>query len=194
MSLNKPISCCSGAIRREKPRSCWSDFIKRALRFALNLEILLLSLGRRLSSISVWTQRELAKSLRFTAIFLAMDCRIISHLSFVSTATSNQSMKPTAPLRSKLTNSLPFSRPSAFPSMSHRFPLAPFSVFATTPWISSRCPASLVRLKLVLCPHSLAPTLVVLPSMSLGPPLHSLGSRTPAVMLFNASRGLSLSR
>jgi hypothetical protein len=36
--------------------------------------------------------------------------------------------------------------------------------------------------------------LVVLPSMSLGPPLHSLGSRTPAVMLFNATRGLSPSR
>src|SRR4029077_1570821 len=68
------------------------------------------------------------------------------------------------------------------------------SVFATTPWISSRCPASLVRLKLVRCPHSLAPTLVVLPSMSLGPPLHSLGSRATALMLFNASRGLSLSR
>src|SRR5258707_13644520 len=64
---------------------------------------------------------------------------------------------------------------------------------ATTPWIASRCPATLVRLKLVRCPHSLAPTLVVLPSMSLGPPLHSLGSRSPAVMLFNASRGLSVS-
>jgi hypothetical protein len=84
----------------------------------------------------------------------------------ISTKPSNQTMKPTAPLRNK------------------------FGVLATTPWISSRCPASLVRLKLVLCPHSLAPTLVVLPSMSLGPPLHSLGSRTPAVMLFNASRGL----
>src|SRR6266545_1977463 len=87
-------------------------------------------------------------------------------------------------LRNKLTHSLPFIRPSACPSMSHRFPRAPFSVFATTPWISFRCPATLVRLKLVLCPHSLAPTLVVLPSMSLGPPFHSLGSRTPAVMLF----------
>ncbi len=131
----------------------------------------------------------------------------------------NQSMKPTAPLRNKLTHSLPLIRPSACPSMSHRlirlkpesltlsglpihvaripaapFPRAPFSVFATAPWISSRCPASLVRLKLVRCPHSLAPTLVALPSMSLGPPLHSLGSCTPAVMLFNASRGLSLSR
>ena len=41
---------------------------------------------------------------------------------------------------------------------------------------------------------SLAPTFVVLPSMSLGPPLHSLRSRTPAVLLFNASRGLPLSR
>ena len=80
----------------------------------------------------------------------------------------NPTIKPTAPFRNK----------------SH--------VFATTPWISSSCPASLVRLKLVRCPHSLAPTLVVLPSMSLGPPLHSLGSHTPAVMLFNASRGLSL--
>ena len=44
-----------------------------------------------------------------------------------------------------------------------------FSVLATTPWISSRCPASLVRFA-------------------------SSRSRTPAVMLFNASRGLSLSR
>ena len=86
---------------------------------------------------------------------------------------SNQSMKPTAPLRNK------------------------FRVFATTPWISSRCPTYLVRLKLVRCPHLLAPTLVVLPSMSLGPSLHSLGSRTPAVLLkrcLNASRDLSLSR
>jgi hypothetical protein len=45
----------------------------------------------------------------------------------------NQSMKPTASLQNKLTHSLPLFRPSAFPSMSHRFPLAPFSVFATTP-------------------------------------------------------------
>jgi hypothetical protein len=30
--------------------------------------------------------------------------------------------------------------------------------------------------------------------MSLGLPLHSLGSRTPAVLLFNASRDLPLSR
>jgi len=41
-----------------------------------------------------------------------------------------------------------------------------FSVFAATPWISSRCPATLVRFA-------------------------SSPSRTPAVMLFNASRGLS---
>ena len=69
-----------------------------------------------------------------------------------------------------------------------RGPAAPFrnafSVFATTPRISSTFPASLVRLKLVRCPHSLAPTLVVLPSMSLAPPLHSLRSRTPAVLLY----------
>ena len=108
--------------------------------------------------------------------------------------TSNQTMQPTAPLRYKLTHSLPLIRPSACPSMSHRFPRAPFSVFAMTPWISSRCPATLVRLKLVRCPHSLAPTLVVLPSMSLGPALHSPGSHTPAVLLFNACRRLSLSR
>src|SRR5437667_8520817 len=110
-------------------------------------------------------------------------------------------MKPTpkefasrlARLRYKLTQSLPLFRPSACPSMSHRFPRAPFSVFATAPWISSRCPATLARLKLVHCPHSLAPTLVVLPSMSLGPPLHSVRSHTPAVLLFNACRGLPLS-
>src|SRR5438046_10627624 len=100
MSLNQPVSCCSGAIRREKPRSCWSDFTKRELPFALNPEVLLPSLGRRLSSISVWTQRELAKSLRFTAVFLEMDRRIITHLSFVSTATSNQALVAAAgPLR-----------------------------------------------------------------------------------------------
>jgi hypothetical protein len=68
-------------------------------------------------------------------------------------STSNQSMKPT---------------PKAFASR-----LAPFrcnsSVFATTPWVSSRRPASLVRFAFSR-------------------------SRTPAVMLFNASRGLSLSR
>jgi hypothetical protein len=60
----------------------------------------------------------------------------------------NQPMKPTsvnedtrraAPLRYKLTHSLPIIRPSAFPSMSHRFPRAPFSVFATTPlpWLTA---------------------------------------------------------
>src|SRR6266581_8534762 len=42
-------------------------------------------------------------------------------------------------------------------------------MFATTPWISSRCPATLVRFA-------------------------SSRSHTPAVLLFNASRGLSLSR
>ena len=43
MNLNRPISCCSGAIRREKPRSCWSDFTKRELPFRLNYpEVLLL--------------------------------------------------------------------------------------------------------------------------------------------------------
>ena len=46
---------------------------------------------------------------------------------------SNQSMKPTAPLRNKLTHSLPLTRPSARPSMSLYFPQAPFSVLATTP-------------------------------------------------------------
>src|SRR5438874_3902413 len=44
-----------------------------------------------------------------------------------------------------------------------------FGVLATAPWIPSTCPASLVRLA-------------------------SSRSRTPAVLLFNASRGLSLSR
>ena len=59
--------------------------------------------------------------------------------------SSNQPMKPTVPSRNK------------------------FSVFATAPWISSRCPATLVRFA-------------------------SARSHTPAVMLFNACRGLSLSR
>ena len=67
--------------------------------------------------------------------------------------SSNQSMKPT---------------PKAFASRLAPFRNA-FSVFATTPWISSRCPATLVRFA-------------------------SSRSRTPAVMLFNANRGLSLSR
>jgi hypothetical protein len=49
------------------------------------------------------------------------------------TATPNQPTKPTGPSRNKLTYSLPFIRPSACPSMSHPFPQAPFSVFATTP-------------------------------------------------------------
>src|SRR4029453_546696 len=99
-------------------------------------------------------------------------------------------MKPTAPLRSKLTLSLPLIRPLACPSMSHRFPRAPFSVFSFTRVTSSRFPASLVRLKLVRCPRSLAPTLVVLPSMSLHPALHSPGSHTPPVLFFNDNRGL----
>jgi hypothetical protein len=83
---------------------------------------------------------------------------------------SNQSMKRTAPFRKV------------------------FNVFATTRSTSSRFPASLVRLKLVRRPHSLAPTLVALPSMSLDPQLHSPRSRTPAVLFFNDSRALSLSR
>ncbi len=77
---------------------------------------------------------------------------------------------------------------SSAPSQSN------FNVFATTPSTSSRFPASVVRLKLVRIPPSLAPTLVVLPSMSLAPQLHSLGSRTAAVLFFNDCRGLFLSR
>src|SRR5207244_1841177 len=86
------------------------------------------------------------------------DCRKMGHnVIFQSVLSHNPSrmappgavleayMTPTAPLRNK------------------------FIVFATTPWISSRFPASLVRFA-------------------------SARSRTPAVMLFNASRGLSLSR
>jgi hypothetical protein len=98
MSLNETISCCSAAIHRKKPRNCWSDFTKREFRFVLNPEGLHPNLDRRLSSISVWTQPELAKSLRFIAIFSAMDCRIMLRLSFVST-TSNQSTKPTNKMR-----------------------------------------------------------------------------------------------
>jgi hypothetical protein len=59
--------------------------------------------------------------------------------------TSNQSMKPTAPWQND------------------------HILLATTPWISSRCPATLVRFA-------------------------SSPSRTPAALLFNASRDLSLSR
>jgi hypothetical protein len=126
--------------------------------------------------------RRFGRSLRYfpTSFGLDMQRETIS-LSAAEMPASNQPLKPTAPLRYTLTQSLPLFRPSARPSMLLRFPRAPFSLFATTPWISSRCPASLVRLKLVLWPHSLSPTLVVLPSISLGPPLHSLGSRSPAV-------------
>ena len=74
-----------------------------------------------------------------------------------------------APFRNKLTHSLPLIRPSARPSMSRRFPRAPFSVFATTPSTPSRFPASLVRFA-------------------------SSRSRTPAVLFFNDSHGLSPSR
>ena len=69
----------------------------------------------------------------------------MSSVSSSHTETPNQSMKPTAPLRYN------------------------FSVFATTPWISSRCPASLVRFA-------------------------SARGRTPAVLFSNASRSLSPSR
>ena len=43
----------------------------------------------------------------------------------------DQLMKPAATLPNKLTPSLPFTRPWAFPSMSHHLPRAPFSLFAT---------------------------------------------------------------
>ncbi|PYK19246.1 MAG: hypothetical protein DME55_05075 [Verrucomicrobia bacterium] len=66
---------------------------------------------------------------------------IVSPQGCVRAQRSNQSMKPTAPPRNN------------------------FGVFATTPWIASRCPASLVRFA-------------------------SSRSPTPAVLLFNASRGL----
>ena len=56
-------------------------------------------------------------------------------------------MKPTpkgfasrlAPWRNRLTHSLPLFRPSAFPSMSHCFPLAPFRRVChdTVPWLIS---------------------------------------------------------
>jgi hypothetical protein len=88
-----------------------------------------------------------------------------------------------------------------------------FSVVATTPSTSSRCPASMLRLKLVRCPHSLAAyshnfyvdhshclvlapaTLAALPStraipdrdvfnVAWPPRLHSLCSRTLAVTFF----------
>jgi hypothetical protein len=42
-------------------------------------------------------------------------------------------MKPAEPERCSLTHSLPLLRPSARPSMSHRFPRAPFSVLANDP-------------------------------------------------------------
>jgi hypothetical protein len=76
---------------------------------------------------------------------------------------SNQSMKPTsvkintwraAPLRDKLTHSLQLFRRSVFLSMSHRFLLAPFSVFATAPWISSRCPDFPSAIRLFAITHS----------------------------------------
>jgi hypothetical protein len=55
----------------------------------------------QLPSTSALIQRELVKSLRFIAIFLATACRIISRPSFVTTITSNPIDEPTAPLRNK---------------------------------------------------------------------------------------------
>jgi len=89
----------------------------------------------------------------FSQCFSITPCRYISTNYFglicqaqrVNASSPNQTMKPTAPLRNA------------------------FSMFATTSWISSRCPASLVRFALSR-------------------------SRTPAVLLLNASRGLSPSR
>jgi hypothetical protein len=75
-------------------------------------------------------------------------------------------MKPTAPLRYN------------------------FSVFATTPWISSKYPAYAPASASILFPafRFLAERRDSLVRFA------SSRSRTPAVMLSNASRGLSLSR
>src|SRR5262245_25282449 len=82
-------------MRREKPRSCLRVLKKLAFRFRCSPRSLIQSPGRRLPYTLAWTQREEAKSLRFTAIFLATGYRTITQLSFVTTTTSNQSMKPT---------------------------------------------------------------------------------------------------
>src|SRR2546421_284614 len=65
--------------------------------------------------------------------------------------------------------------------------------FAPPPSPPSRSPAPLLRLNLVRTPPSPPPPLVFFLSMPLPPQLHSLVSRTPAVLFFNESRGLSLS-
>ena len=96
---------------------------------------------------------------------LPLSFRWIALVSIEKREMPNHTMQPTRSTvlgfaQGRLTISLAF----------FRSPLrCNFRVFATTPSISSRCPASLVRFA-------------------------SSRSRTPAVKLFNASRGLSLSR
>jgi hypothetical protein len=91
--------------------------------------------------------------------------KVMPRFVVVDSVASNQSMKPTVPLRNKLTRSLPLTWPSACPSMSQHFPRAPFRVFSTTPSPLSRLPATLVRFV-------------------------SSRSHTTAVLFFNDCRGL----
>jgi len=101
----------------------------------------------------------------FAGLSKRIDLKLVSRLEFGSGAVAMryEAEKVAIPGHSWLTDQPNQSmKPTARPRNE-------FSAFATTPWISSRCPATLVRFT-------------------------SSRSRTPAVMLFNASRGLSLSR
>jgi hypothetical protein len=74
-----------------------------------------------------------AVHLAFLFMIFALIRYALAYDVAAATATANQPMKPTATSRNRLTHSLPLIRPSACPSMSHRFPWAPFSMLATTP-------------------------------------------------------------
>jgi len=77
------------------------------------------------------TPKELTQSLPLVSTFrFAHLCRSRPAAPFTSRL---------APLHYKLTRSLQLIRPSACLSMSHRFPRAPFSVFAAMPqaWLVS---------------------------------------------------------
>jgi hypothetical protein len=84
---------------------------------------------------------------------------------------SNQSVKPTAPLRSN------------------------HSVFGTTPWISSRCPgfpSAIETRSLPTLTRSYPRRFTFYVAWPAAP--FARLTHTPAVLLFNANRGLSLSR
>src|SRR5947208_2194955 len=105
-------------------------------------------LGRPIVQVEVFAGRE--KPFRRAADFLlhceghylATNYHVLSRrhpkTGKLSVRPSTSIVSPRLPFASRLaqlgynlTRSLSFSRPSAFPSMSHRFPLVPFSMFTT---------------------------------------------------------------